>query len=327
MGARKRKLDRPKAVLDRSPCCASPMKAEEIPMAPDIRIQSGIPAVLAVGALLGGLASPIASAQEGLPGQHTGPVQFWASGNDQCQVEFTMSNATNGAYTMDWRIDEEPLTGPDYGSGPISHRTYRGDLNLPQFNHPAVGYKFDYQPLISSRTVTLTDLGDLPNRAADAHTVDFRMILGPDGRHRGDGRWHSVTVTGCQSATSATIDAPTTATVGDPVDLTVRIAPEDANGSVQFFDGGEPIGEPVPVTDGAATLRHQFDQSGDHVLSATFTPAEPAADGTPYAPSESNPVTISIEEPSAGTGSLTAGSLSAGSLAWLDVNLNLGSAG
>lgn len=278
--------------------------------------RQAIPAVVAAGTLLIGLTSPVANAQAGLPGQHTGPVQFWAEGNDQCQVELTMSNATNGAYTMDWRIDEEPLTGPDYGTGPTSHRKYRGDLNPPQFSAtpPKVGYRSDYEPLVSSRTVTLTDLSDLPNRAADAHTVDFRVVLGPDGGHRGDGQWHTATFTGCQSDTTATFETPASVTVGQPVDLTVRIAPDAATGAVQFFDGGQPIGEPVPVVDGVATLSHEFDASGDHALSATFTPAEPTATSTPYAPSEAGPVTISVEDPSPGTGSLGAGSLGSASL-------------
>ena len=281
------------------------------------RRQTTIPAVLAAGVLLTGLAAPVAHAQENLPGQHTGPVQFWAEGNDQCQVTFTMSNATNGAYTMDWRIDDEPLTGPNYGSGPTSKRTFRSLINQPQFSaiEPKVGYRRNFDPpLVNSETVTLTALNTLPNRGADSHTIDFRVILGPDGRDRGNGEWHTTTVSGCLTDTSATFDAPAPATVGEPVDLTVRVAPAGAAGSVQFFDAGQPIGEPVPVVDGASTLQHSFEGVGDHVLTATFTPAEPGPTDTPYGPSDAGPVTITVREADEGTGSLGIGSLDLGSL-------------
>ncbi|MDS1113583.1 hypothetical protein RD149_07350 [Gordonia westfalica] len=48
-------------------------------------------------------------------GQRTGPVQFWAENLGNCQVKFTLTNEPNiTSYTLDWRIDDEPLRDVDY---------------------------------------------------------------------------------------------------------------------------------------------------------------------------------------------------------------------
>lgn len=268
-----------------------------------------IPAALATTGLTLGLAAPVAQAQSDLPGQHTGPVQFWADATDHCQVTFTHSNSTNGQYPLDWRIDGEPLRGPDYGTGATSHRRFNPAPNQPQFQTGVVGYRSDFVPLVSARTVTLTDLADLPDRGADDHNIEFRMILGPHTPHRGDGRWHTVAVTGCQTDTTSTLTAPTSAAPGVPVPLTVQVAPADANGTVQFYEDGAPFGEPVPVVGGDATIERAFAELGDRVLTAAFIPAVPAASDTPYAPSTTAPVTIRIAEPPVESGSLGFGSL------------------
>ena len=80
------------------------------------------------------------------------------------------------------------------------------------------------------------------------------------------------------------------------------------------LESSQPIGEPVPVVDGASTLQHSFEGVGDHVLTATFTPAEPGPTDTPYGPSDAGPVTITVREADEGTGSLGIGSLDLGSL-------------
>ncbi len=71
-------------------------------------------------------------------------------------------------------------------------------------------------------------------------------------------------------ATGTTLVAPATAKVGTPVDLTATVAPSDASGTVQFKDGGNDIGSPVPVSGGSATLSHTFDSVGAHDITAAY---------------------------------------------------------
>jgi hypothetical protein len=71
-------------------------------------------------------------------------------------------------------------------------------------------------------------------------------------------------------ATGTTLVAPATAKIGTPVDLTATVAPSDASGTVQFKDGGNDIGSPVPVSGGSATLSHTFDSVGAHDITAAY---------------------------------------------------------
>ncbi|MFF0818600.1 hypothetical protein ACFYVR_26150 [Rhodococcus sp. NPDC003318] len=61
----------------------------------------------------------VAAAQEPDLGQTTGPVRFVAVDKGGCNVEFTIDNNTNiTSCTIDFRIEDEALTGPDYGQTP-----------------------------------------------------------------------------------------------------------------------------------------------------------------------------------------------------------------
>ncbi|RVW02142.1 Ig-like domain-containing protein [Rhodococcus xishaensis] len=80
-----------------------------------------------------------------------------------------------------------------------------------------------------------------------------------------------VTVT--DVATSLEVSAPGTAITGEPVELTAAVSPVEAQGTVQFFDGGAPVGDPVEVVGGAAVLSHAFAAAGEYSVSAEFTGA------------------------------------------------------
>ncbi len=69
------------------------------------------------------------------------------------------------------------------------------------------------------------------------------------------------------------LSAPASAETGSSVDLTATVTPANAQGSVQFTDNGAPIGSPVPVTSGSATVPHTFTSAGTHSLAANFTAA------------------------------------------------------
>ncbi|MCX5043598.1 Ig-like domain-containing protein [Aldersonia sp. NBC_00410] len=74
-------------------------------------------------------------------------------------------------------------------------------------------------------------------------------------------------------ATTTALTAPATATQGQSVTLSATVAPAQAGGTVQFFDGMTTIGAPVPVTAGVATLAHTFTELGAHGVTAVYSGA------------------------------------------------------
>lgn len=92
------------------------------------------------------------------------------------------------------------------------------------------------------------------------------------------------------SQTVLTMDPIGGAGVGDEVTLTATVTPSDATGTVTFSDAGTPIGDPVPVTAGVATLTRSDLDAGTRDFTATFTPS---AEG--FVGSASAPVTYAIE--------------------------------
>ncbi|NKZ73480.1 hypothetical protein GTA09_30865 [Rhodococcus hoagii] len=83
----------------------------------------------------------------------------------------------------------------------------------------------------------------------------------------------TVAVSNPDVATSLSLSAPASAETGSSVDLTATVTPANAQGSVQFTDNGAPIGSPVPVTSGSATLPHTFTSAARTVFAANFTAA------------------------------------------------------
>ncbi|MCT2111411.1 Ig-like domain repeat protein, partial [Dietzia cinnamea] len=85
----------------------------------------------------------------------------------------------------------------------------------------------------------------------------------------------TVEVEGTETAVTV---APTVARVGEPTTLTATVTPAEAAGTVTFeVDGQEYT---ATVTDGVATATHTFTTTGEHPVTATFTPADPDRYGT-----------------------------------------------
>nr|WP_279163252.1 Ig-like domain-containing protein [Rhodococcus erythropolis] len=85
---------------------------------------------------------------------------------------------------------------------------------------------------------------------------------------------HSVSVTAPAAEdqeTSITVSAPASAVKGAKVDLVAAVAPTLSAGTVQFMDGTTPIGGPVAVVNGKATLSHTFTELGDRRITAVFS--------------------------------------------------------
>ncbi|MFE3292311.1 Ig-like domain-containing protein [Rhodococcus sp. NPDC059234] len=74
-------------------------------------------------------------------------------------------------------------------------------------------------------------------------------------------------------ATTTTLTVPATAVKGTAVDLTATVAPAAAGGTVQFLDGATPIGTPVQVVGGKATLSYAFTATGDRSITAVYSGA------------------------------------------------------
>ncbi|MGR6580564.1 Ig-like domain-containing protein [Rhodococcus qingshengii] len=71
--------------------------------------------------------------------------------------------------------------------------------------------------------------------------------------------------------TSITVSAPASAVKGAKVDLVAAVVPTLSAGTVQFMDGTTPIGGPVAVVNGKATLSHTFTELGDRRITAVFS--------------------------------------------------------
>ena len=122
-----------------------------------------------------------------------------------CEVTFGIDNRTNAVtYTVDFRVDGEPLTGPDFGSGPIGHTTVRSEVapGTPVFQPGVVGYRFDLESFRSERTEDLIARGYPPKPPSESYYVEYRMILGPDANDRHP-EWRAIEVPGCQESGSS----------------------------------------------------------------------------------------------------------------------------
>ena len=78
------------------------------------------------------------------------------------------------------------------------------------------------------------------------------------------------------TSTQLSVTPASPAAAGTAETLTATVTPASAVGSVQFLDGVTPLGSPVTVTGGSASLSTTL-ASGTHSLSAVFTPTNPAA--------------------------------------------------
>lgn len=198
---------------------------------PAHRLLTGLATATLLGAGLTTTAA-VATAAEG--GQRTGPVQFWAEDLGNCKAEFTIRNTTNvTTYTLDWRIDDEPLRTVDGipfdigRTGGMASTVLEGPRwpdDIPTEGPNTVDKRWMVSDRAPSTKTYVQDLKDitgtynppLPNPESDTHTVSYRMVLGPPGNNGqtqdenpewlGDRQWHSIEVTGCNPP----VDPPAT---------------------------------------------------------------------------------------------------------------------
>ncbi|TQF68858.1 Ig-like domain repeat protein [Rhodococcus spelaei] len=111
--------------------------------------------------------------------------------------------------------------------------------------------------------------------AAGAHSVTA-VFSGAAGFLGSTSQASTVTVSEAlpsDVATSTVLTAPASATAGVAVDLKAAVSPATAGGTVQFKDGDTPIGAPVNVTNGQATLSYPFTATGSRNITAVYSGA------------------------------------------------------
>jgi Big-like domain-containing protein len=87
------------------------------------------------------------------------------------------------------------------------------------------------------------------------------------------------------TSTTASVSPPSPTVAGTTETLTATVTPSTAVGTVQFKDGATPVGNPVTVSNGAASITTTL-PVGTHSLTAMFTPTDSGA----FTPSTSTPV-------------------------------------
>ncbi|WP_181762901.1 Ig-like domain-containing protein [Rhodococcus spelaei] len=103
----------------------------------------------------------------------------------------------------------------------------------------------------------------------------------------------TVTVNTVDVATTTTLTTPTHAKTGVAVSIAATVSPAPAGGTVQFLDGGAPLGAPVAVSGSVAVLAHTFDTAGSHSITASFSGVRGFASSTASA----RTVAVSVPAP------------------------------
>jgi hypothetical protein len=102
------------------------------------------------------------------------------------------------------------------------------------------------------------------------------------------------------SSTSLDITPAGPVTVGTTVTLKASVAPATATGTVQFKDGANPLGGPVAVSGGVASLDTAALAAGSHSITAVFTSTSAGINGSTSA------ATTYVVNPGAATATTTA---------------------
>ncbi|WP_068275504.1 hypothetical protein [Aldersonia kunmingensis] len=139
-----------------------------------------LPVIAIFGAM--GIAAAILVPSASAAASSTG-LAIGAVNNGDGTATFFMDNRTNATtFTLDYWIDDEPLTGTDYGTG-VTGRfpgLKSGIAETTTHWGSGVAYRNNVDPAFRTEvTVDLAALPDLPNAGAASHVVHYRVILGP----------------------------------------------------------------------------------------------------------------------------------------------------
>ncbi len=164
-----------------------------------------------------------------------------------------------------------------------------------------VQFEIDGVPVGSPQTVS-GGAASLPYtfNAADTHAVTAEFT-GAAGFTNSTASAQTVTVSDpapVDVATSTLVGVPGSATTGAPTTLSVTVQAQSGSavptGSVQFRENGSPIGSPVVLVNGSASVDHIFTVVGTRQVSAVYT----ADAGFVGSASVDRPVVVSAPNPS-----------------------------
>ncbi|MCA1008893.1 Ig-like domain-containing protein [Rhodococcus hoagii] len=231
-------------------------------------------------------------------GVATLPHSFASAGSPSITAEFSGSTgfASSVSAAQSVTVTEPDVETSLSVTAPASATTGSSvDLTAtvsPSGAQGTVQFKVNGSPVGAPQTVS-GGAASLPytfNAAGSfAVTAEF---AGAAGFTNATAAAQAVTVSVPDAVTSLTLDVPATAVTGTSVNLTAAVSPSGAQGAVQFTDGGTPIGAPVPVVNGVATLPYTFSGSGSHSIGASFTGAPGFADA-----SATSPGSIEVSDP------------------------------
>ncbi|WP_258195554.1 Ig-like domain-containing protein [Rhodococcus sp. OK519] len=218
------------------------------------------------------------------------PHTFDAAGSFVVTAEFTgAAGFVNSSATAQTVTVSDPdvttslsVTAP--GSAETGESVSLSATVSPSNAQGSVQFKVNGNPVGAPQAVSggSASLSHTFNAAGSfAVTAEF---IGAAGFTNSSASAQTVAVTDPDVLTSMTVQVPGSATTGSSVDLSATVSPSNAVGTVQFTDNGAPIGSPVAVVNGVATLPHTFTGTGSHSIGALFTGGSGFADVSANAP-------------------------------------------
>ncbi|WP_238841278.1 beta strand repeat-containing protein [Prescottella equi] len=230
--------------------------------------------------------SPAGAAVPVSGGAATLPYTFDAAGSFAVTAEFTgAAGFTNSSASAQNVVVSDPDVTTSLSVTAPESATTGSSVDLSATVNPsnAVGtVQFtDNGAPIGSPIAVVNGVATLPHTftSAGAHSVGADFVADA-GFTNSSAEVQSVTVADPDIATSLSVTVPASATTGESVSLSAQVTPSTALGSVQFKVNGSPVGSPVPVTAGAATLPHTFNAAGSFAVTAEFTGAAGFTDST-----------------------------------------------
>ncbi len=237
------------------------------------------------------------------PGETVGPVSNNHDGTYTAQIK---SSNTPGSATIT-ATDESAVTSPQATATATLTQTATGTttslLAVPSAavtNQPVTLFgAVTATPGSPSGTITFQNRGAsidgcvteriTPSNPAAACTTSFPASASPEqltaaftpsaGSIVAGSTSAVATVTVTQDTTSTSLDASNTVTVGSATTYTATVAPPadrpgpiEPSGSVEFFDGGQPIDSCLsqPLIGGGATCTVTYRSAGTHSISARY---------------------------------------------------------
>ncbi|OEY24157.1 hypothetical protein A0K93_02005 [Corynebacterium sp. BCW_4722] len=230
--------------------------------------------------------------------------QAFAAGTHTIRAEFIPANPaefTPSATTADHVVTVNVKSDVALGENQVFTADKQGPLSARVAPSGATGTVefFDGDQSLGSAAVTDGVATVNPTFADAAENKTIRVVFTPaDGSNlAASENTGTVTVNAAKVAadTTVTVSGPATETTDNEVTLTARVAPINAEGTVQFYDNGTEIGQAQNVVNGEAALTQKFAE-GNHAITAKFFPAVTSedADFNESPVSDAHNLTISV---------------------------------